>query len=216
MDLKGTDRGRLLDYVAAQINQWFPDHYAGDVRPAIDRDLDSALDRLRTCLTGVRVWRPGEFDYLHSSQYTIFLYYLANTIWRNRQQENPCTKLFYLNKALNGFECFYDNDLPDVFFVGHSVGVVLVRAKYPRHFAVYQNCTVGRDHGGGPTLEEGVVMYPGSAIIGPCWVRARSYLAAGAVLIGRDTPGDCLVFAAGAEPVFKRPKRDILADIFRL
>jgi serine O-acetyltransferase len=28
------------------------------------------------------MWTPGRFDHLHSSQYTTFLYYLANTLWR--------------------------------------------------------------------------------------------------------------------------------------
>src|SRR3546814_5845686 len=52
-------------------------------------------------------------------QYTIFLFYLANTAWRKLRAERVCTKLFYLNKALNGFECFYDTELPEVFFIGH-------------------------------------------------------------------------------------------------
>src|SRR3546814_2135485 len=81
-------------------------------------DLD-ALARLERCIAGVRMWQAGEFDHLHSSQYTIFLYYLANTAWRKLRAERVCTKLFYLNKALNGFECFYDTELPEVFFIGH-------------------------------------------------------------------------------------------------
>ena len=70
----------------------------------------------------------------------------SNTIWRGAGNDHVCTKLFYLNKALNGFSCFYDNELPERFFIGHSVGIVLVRARYPEYFAIYQNCTVGR-HG---------------------------------------------------------------------
>jgi serine O-acetyltransferase len=215
MILKGIDRGELGSYVAAQLDHFFPDRRPGAAE-VVERNLDEALARLKRCIDGVRMWKPGEFDYLHSSQYAIFLYYLANTAWRNDRAERVCTKLFYLNKALNGFECFYDNDLPEVFFIGHTVGIVLVRAKYPNYLALYQNCTVGKNHGDTPEFEDGVVMYPGSAVIGRCKVRARSYLAQGASLVNADTPGDCLVFSGGRGPVFKRARRDILADIFRL
>src|SRR5690606_29486779 len=122
-----------------QLDHFFPDR--DDPRPVVEKTIDDALARLCRCIDGVRMWRPGEFDHLHSSQYTIFLYYLANTAWRTLQAERVCTKLFYLNKALNGFECFYDTELPEVFFVGHSVGIVLARTTYSNYFAIYQNST---------------------------------------------------------------------------
>jgi serine O-acetyltransferase len=42
---------------------------------------------------------PGKFDHLHSSQYTTFLYYLANTPRRAGAERALCNKLFGLNKA---------------------------------------------------------------------------------------------------------------------
>ena len=115
MNLKETSRGDLIDYVSNQINAFFPDGN-GDTRQVIEADIDEALDRLNVCINAVRWWKEDEFDYLHSSQHCIFVQYLSNTIWRNRQHANVCTKLFGLNKALNGFDCFYDNELPDKFF----------------------------------------------------------------------------------------------------
>jgi hypothetical protein len=47
-------------------------------------------------------------------------------------------------------------------------------------------------------------------------VRARSYIAQGCSLVDTDSPGNCLVFNEDRKPVFKTPKRDILADLFRL
>lgn len=215
IDLKDSSRSELLDYLTAQVNSLYPDG-KGDVRRAIDADLDEALDRLRICINSVILWRENVFHYLHSEQNTIFLYYLANTIWRNRQNENVCTKLFYLNKTLNGFQCFYNTPMPDRFFIGHSVGIVLVNTTYPEYFAIYQNCTVGKNHGNGPVLEEGIVMYPNSTIIGDCHVARRTYLAQGTSLINTDTPGNAIAFSNGGSMVFKAPKHDILADIFRL
>jgi serine O-acetyltransferase len=216
MELKGFSRDELIGYVADQADHLFPDRHRGDVRPAVASVFDTALARLERCIAGVKMWREGVFDPLHSSQYTTFLYYLANTLWRERQDERVCTKLFYLNKALNGFECFYDNDLPEIFFIGHSVGIVLVRNRYPNYFVIYQNSTVGKNHGAAPVLGEGVVMFPSTSIVGGCRIGAHTVIAQGVSVINADTPGDCVVYRNGRELVFARPKRNILADYFRI
>lgn len=214
MKLRNITRGQLLDYVAAHVGNFFPDH-VGDGRAVIDSDLDETLGRLERCINGVRMWPQASFDYLHSSQYCIFLYYLANTIWRNREHDNLCTKLFYLNKALHGFECFYQTELPEVFFIGHTVGIVLVRTTYGNRFAIYQNSTVGSSKGARPEIGERVLMFPNSAILGASKVGERTVVAQGAQLIDRDTPPGTLVFGRGKEASFGRSKEDLLADIFR-
>lgn len=213
--LRGMSRAGLAEYLARQLDGFYPDG-AADTRAALARDLDEALDRMRVCVNAVRLWRPDEFDPLHSEQNAHFLWFLANTVWRNRADERLAAKLFYLNKTLNGFTCFYDNNLPDLFLIGHSVGVVLVRADYPERFVVYQNCTVGRDHTGTPRFAEGLVMYPGSAIIGGCRIGPRTVVAQGVSIVHADTPGDCLAVAGPDGLAFKTPKRDALAEYFRL
>ncbi len=216
MKLKGISRDELLDYVAGQLTAFFPDRHAGDARRVIDQDLDETLDRLSVCVNAVRWWPQDAFDYLHSAQHCIFVYYLANTIWRNREHENVCTKLFCLNKAVNGFECFYNTALPDKFFIGHSVGIVLARATYSNYLVLYQGCTVGKNHGAGPILEDAVVLYPNSAVIGDCRVRTRTVIGQGSSIVDTDTPGNSYVFSNNGTPVFKEMKRDVFADIFRL
>ena len=215
MRLLHISRGGLLDYVAAQLGSFFPDG-ATDLRAVLDKDLDQALARLHRCINAVKMWKVDEFDYLHSSQYTIFLYYLANTIWRNQQNERVCTKLFYLNKALNGIDCFYKIAMPDIWFIGHSVGIVFADATYGNYLAVYQNSTVGKNHGAAPVLGEGVVLFPNSAIIGNCNLGPRTFLGQGQSLIDQDTPGNCIVFSQAGKPVFRKPGRDLLTDYFRL
>ena len=216
LTLVNNTRASLLDYLERQLANFFPDAAPG-VRPLLDAHLDEALRRLALCINGVKLWREGEFDALHSSQYTSFLYYLANTLWRRGADVRVCTKLFLLNKALNGIDCFYEIELPEVFFIGHSVGIVLAKASYGNHLVLYQNATVGKNHGVAPVLEDGVVMYPHTAIIGRSRVRAGSVISQGASVINRDTPGHCLVFQGPrCGLVFEPPKRDIQADIFRL
>lgn len=214
LTLVGSSREQLLAYLLRQLQNFFPD--GREHATLLDAQLDAALDRLAHCIGAVRLWRAHEFDPLHSSQYATFLYYLANTLHRTGADRTLCNKLFFLNKALNGIDLFYEIELPPVFFIGHSVGIVLAKATYGNHLVLYQNCTVGKNHGAAPVLGDGVVLYPHSAVIGDCTVGDGSVIAQGVSVIGRDTPGDCLVFQGARGTLkFVPPKRDIRADFFR-
>ena len=215
MELQDISRSELLDYVTAQLTGLFPDRYAAEQHATLDSALDEALDRLSYCVRHVRMWHPESFNYRHSEQYCLFLYYLANTLWRRSENEQACTKLFALNKALNGFNCFYDTVLPDIMFIGHSVGIVLARVTYGNYLVLYQNSTVGKNHGREPVLDERVVLYPNSAIIGGCHARSGTVLAQGSSLIDCDSPGDCYVLSRGKTLKSKPASRDVFADFFR-
>lgn len=215
MKIINLDASRLASYVQTQVEHFFPMGEDAQLR-LIDAHLDEALGRLDRCVSQIKMWTPGQFDVLHSSQYCIFLYYLANTIWRKEQARTVCTKLFALNKALNAIDCFYEIDLPEVFFIGHSVGIVLAKASYGNHLVLYQNSTVGKNHGAAPVLEDGVVMYPNSAIIGGGLIRAGTILSQGVSVINRSTEANKTVFqGVNGDLVFKPTDRNILADFFR-
>jgi serine O-acetyltransferase len=219
LELLHSSRADLLRYLVRQLDHFFPDQASG-VEAVLDAHLDVALHRLERCINQVRMWKPGQFDALHSSQYTIFVYYLANTLWRSGGRTDSdlrvCTKLFLLNKALNGIDCFYEIELPEVFFIGHSVGIVLAKATYGERLVIYQNSTVGKNHGCAPVLEAGVVMYPNTAVIGRCLVREGSVISQGVSVVNQDTPPRKLVFQGErGSLVFKASERDILGDIFR-
>ena len=206
----------LLNYVGRQLDHFFPDGQGDAERPALAAHLALALARLERCIAEVRMWTPGRFDHLHSSQYTIFLYYLAHTIWKGGGERPLCNKLFGLNKALNGIDLFYEIELPEVFFIGHSVGIVLAKAIYGNRLVLYQNSTVGKNHGEAPVLGDGVVMYPNTAIIGRCEIGTGTVVSQGTSIVNRSTPGNCMVFPGEAGSlVIKPPTRDVLADLFR-
>lgn len=208
------DRTRLLEYVVRQLQNSFPDGF--DSAPDINASLDEALVRLHTCINAVRLWRENHFDPLHSTQYCSFLYFLANTIWRNTGRTDTPTRLFLLNKALNGIDLFYEIDMPSIFFIGHSVGIVFAKATYGNYLVVYQNSTVGKNHGAAPVLGEGVVMYAGTAIIGSCQVGDGTVISQGTSLVNTNTPGACTVYPGQAgNVVFKPTRHDALQDIFR-
>jgi serine O-acetyltransferase len=207
-------RENLLQYVTAQLDSFFPDGGTG-IKKALDSCLDETLSRLQTCINAVKMWRENEFDYLHSSQYAIFLYFLANTLWRKQGDQRICTKLFFLNKALNGIDCFYEIEMPEIFFIGHSVGIVLAKATYGSHLVLYQNSTVGKNHGIAPVIGSGVIMYPNTAIIGASHVRDGSVISQGVSVINRDTPGNCLVFRGDEGELVFRPTNDPRDEYFR-
>ncbi|HVK95328.1 MAG TPA: hypothetical protein VM571_11460 [Noviherbaspirillum sp.] len=217
MELIDHTRQSLIDYTCTQVATFFPDGKNDTVRAQVTRHMDEALVRVTTCIDAVRMWQPGKFNYLNSSQYCIYLYYLANTIWRNEHDASVPTRLFCLNKALNGIDLFYEIEMPEVFFVGHSVGIVLAKATYGNHLVLYQNSTVGKNHGVAPVIGDGVVMYPNTAIIGRCHIGNGTILAQGTSVINRDTPGNCIAYPGDqGNLLFKSAKRPILEDIFRL
>ncbi len=207
----------LTAYTCAQLRGLIPDGKDEPLEGHVARHQDEALARVIGCVDRVKMWRPGEFNYLHSSQYCQYLYFLANTIWRHEKDGAACTRLFLLNKALNGIDLFYEIEMPRIFFIGHSVGIVLAKATYGDFLVLYQNSTVGKNHGDAPTLGEGVVMYPNTAIIGRCNVGDRTVISQGTSIVNRDTPGDCVAYPAGGGGLICKPaKRNILGDLFRL
>jgi serine O-acetyltransferase len=215
VDIARIGRDGLLRYLLRQLDHHFPDER--DCAAPIQASLDEALERLRQCINGVRPWPQERFDYLHSTQYCQFLYFLGNTIWRHSGDTEVPTKLFLLNKALNGIDCFYEIELPKVFFIGHSVGIVLAKATYGEHLVLYQNSTVGKNHGVAPVLGSGVVMFPNTAIIGRSQVRSGTVISQGVSVINQDTPGDTMVFAGVRGALeFKPLKKPVLDEIFRL
>ncbi|MEI9963404.1 MAG: hypothetical protein WDM92_00455 [Caulobacteraceae bacterium] len=216
MKLVDQTRDGLVDYTCAQVANLIPDGRADAVRAAIERHADEALSRIGHCIDAVKMWRPGEFNHLHSSQYCQYLYYLANTIWRNERDAGACTRLFLLNKALNGVDLFYEIEMPAVFFLGHSVGVVFAKATYGNYLAVYQNSTVGRQGADAPVLGEGVLMYPNTAVIGRCRIGDGTVVSQGTSVINRDTPGRCYAFPDGKGGLTFAPAGpDALGQIFR-
>jgi len=215
MQLLNLTRTGLIDYTMNQINNFFPSENI-TYRPLIDAHLDEALKRLHICINSVRCWRMNEFNYLQSSQYCTYLYFLSNSIWKNIGDHDICTKLFLLNKALNGIDCFYEIELPELFYIPHSIGIVLAKATYSNYLVLYQNSTVGKNHGIAPLLGEGVIMYPNTAIIGRCTIGDHTVVAQGTSVINTHCAGNSIVFnTLGAGLASKPIVQDVWEDIFR-
>lgn len=215
INLVNSNRNQLLGYLESQLKFFFPDQQV-NIGPILDKYLDEALIRLEKCINSIKVWQVGNFDYLHSSQYATFLYFLSNTIWRNKGNIQLCTKIFLLNKALNGIDCFYEIEMPDIFFIGHSNGIVLAKATYGNYLVLYQNSTVGKNYGVAPILGERVVLFPNSAVIGRSVIANGSTISQGTSVINKNTLENSLVFSGNnGELEFRKPKKSFIDDIFR-
>lgn len=73
-------------------------------------------------------------------QYSVFLYYYANCIWKLDGNMRFADKLILLNRTLSGMWCSYKNNLPDIFIFMHSVGTVLGNANYSDYLILLHKC----------------------------------------------------------------------------
>ena len=209
----------LSHYVAQQLFNLLPDTNKIAAASLIKAHLANTLEPLHHIISKVKMWTPGQFDHLHSSQYCIFLYLLSNEMCQKTNQRDLPTRLFNLNKAMSGIDLFYEIEMPPVFFIGHSVGIVLAKADYGNYLVLYQNSTVGKNHGIAPIIGKGVIMYPNSAIIGRAKVGDNTVLSQGTSLINQDSEGHGTIYLGeNSRPFLKPFKSDALPleEYFRL
>lgn len=175
----------LFEYVNRQSNTYFPDKYTlgGDKRA-----FDLALERSQYCFQHIKAKGYNEngqakFYHLHMDQYSTFLYYYANSIWKLGGEKVLADKLILLNRALSGMWSSYKNNLPNIFFLQHPVGTVLGNANYSDYLVVLQNVTVNtmEDDNGNLTLNIG----------------KGCFLSAGAKIIKNSTIGDWCTVGEG-------------------
>jgi serine O-acetyltransferase len=177
-------------YLKKQLEVFFPDN-SGNYFLALQENLVPILERVEFCFAKVnnRYFKSEQdtiFDHLHADQYAMFLYFAANTLFRNGADENLCKKIFHLNRYLHGIDVFYEVELPDVFLFIHPIGTVLGRGTYSDYLLVYQRCGVGGNHDIYPTLGEYVSLHPGATILGDSNIGSGCKISAGSILIDKN------------------------------
>lgn len=182
----------LRHYVTRQIENFFPS--LGEPLDLEHAWIEEALDRVNYCIHRAKAFEGRDFDPLISGQYATFLYYLSAIIYELGAEHQISSKLFLLNKALNGIDLFYEVKMPSVFLIGHTVGMVFAKATYGSHCVFHQGCTVGRSGEDRPVLERGVVLFPNASVIGACHIGENTVVSPGVQIVNTNTPGDCIVF----------------------
>ncbi|MGH6641803.1 MAG: hypothetical protein ACRED3_03805 [Bradyrhizobium sp.] len=212
------NKADLTQYVRKQFENTFPD--AADLGD-LPKFIKLALDRVEHCFSRVRLkgfFADGQarFSHWHCDQYAIFLYYLANTAFREKPGHPIADKAYALNKALHALDAFYEVQLPDVFAVQHPVGTVLGRASYSDYFICYHNCTVGANLDNDyPSFGRGIVMYGGSRVIGKTAVGDNTFVSTGAIVIdGGVLEPNSVLHGIYPKAARSRTERNVVRDIF--
>lgn len=205
----------LFTYLSSQLCNHFPD---GGCLHSLQKIVPDALYRLEICINSVKLWPQGKFNHLHSTQYSIFIYLMSRIAYESNFNLDICTKLFLLNKALNGIDIFYEIKLPSKFFIGHSLGIVLSKAHYDEYLVLYQNCTIGKNNGNAPHIGEGTIVFPNAAILGNSITSPFTTISYGARLVDSSTPPNSIIFnnPHGKDPIIKQAPKKYIEDYFRL
>lgn len=167
--------------------------------------LEAAYKRALYCFSRNtnKYFKKGTIDVHHTGQYAILLCYLARVAFEAGDRETA-DRVYALNKALHGFDIFYEVELPNVFFMEYPVGTVLGRAKYSDRLFLGQNVTVGGNKGCYPTIGENVCLHAGCMVVGDSHLGNNIEVSAQAFIRDEVIPDNCLVFGKSPNLVIKQ------------
>ena len=156
------------------------------------------------------------FSPYHSVTWSIFLYYLSNTIFRNNGEVKKADMIYYLNKIMNSNDWFYPISLPIHFMAEHVIGSVLGRATYGDYLFIYQGVTIGGNWRNGklfyPTLGTNVLMYANSTVLGDTFIGNNVIIAADSYIINEVIPDNCIVFGKSPNIELKIKSEEYIKD----
>lgn len=209
---------KLKQYIGTQLEHFYPDQYKFKGKE-IDHSFDIALERLDYCFKHIA--RPAYsdnkgntfFSHLHSDQYSQFLYFLSNSLWKYTGEEHPiCSKLILLNRALHGIWYSYKGALPDIFYLTHPVGSVLGNASYSDYLVVLQNVTVNTgistEESPKPILGKGLFLGAGAKIIGNQTIGDRVSIGCDAIVYDKEIKSDSVVIRDETGRIQIRPRKN--------
>lgn len=207
-------RNELISLIDKQLNNFFNDI---DLT-TIETNIDIALSRTEYCLTSIEnkyYYKDGKFQFnpYHSGQYSIFLYYLANSIYLSGILNDITDKVYYLNKIMNSVDWYYEINLPDKFAVEHPIGSVLGRANYSNKFFIYQGVTVGGNKGLYPKLGENVLLYSNSTILGNTIIGDNVIVSSGSYIKDESIPSCSMVFGKSPNLIIKKKEEKYIKDL---
>ncbi len=208
-------KSKLQDLVLNQLRNFFSfEKTSPDILIVA---INGAIEKCEHCFSyqGNKYYqKDGQvyFNPFHSGQYTIFLYHLSRQV-ALLGDALLADKVYYLNRALNSVDLYYEVELPAVFGLDHPLGSVMGRADYSDFFYFTQNCTVGNNYGVYPTFEKYVTMLAGSMVIGNCKIGRNCIISANAYVKDEDIPGNSIVFGSSPNLVIKHRDNDYFKSI---
>ena len=206
------NRSDLLNYTLKQVYNFFPDSKNYNKKDIIS-SFNTTMERIEYCFSKIRnkyFFQNNDvlFNHLHGDQYSMFLYILSNTLYKNNYDLTLCEKLFLLNKSLFSLDAFYEIELPEIFLFVHPLGTVLGRAKYSNYLIVYQRCNIGSNHDIYPELGEHLTLHPGASILGKCHIGRNVKIATDGLVIDKNIEND-IVYIGNPKNYIKKSLTDI-------
>lgn len=182
----------------------------------IEKYLDMTLQKCELCFkmnkSSYYHNEIGEvtFSPFHSGQYSVFLYYLSNTIHVMDNNKKLATVVYYLNKVLHSVDWYYEISLPQYWGVEHPVSSVLGRANYSNGLFIYQGCTVGGNKGNYPIIGKNVILYANSTVIGNSKIGSNVLISTGTIVKDDIVPDNCIVFGQSPNLIIKNKNKEYI------
>lgn len=181
--------------------------------------VKSALKRTEFCFSHCKntyYHKDGKtcFSPFHSGQYSIFLYFLSNSIWAEQGEAGLAEKVYYLNKIFNSVDLFYQVKLPNIFYLDHPLSSVMGRAQYGDFFFFSQGCTVGNNKGIYPCIGKHVSMMSGSCILGNSNIGDNCIISAHSLVKDQDIPPNSIVFGKYPNLIIKTKNEKDALDMY--
>ena len=154
--------------------------------------------------------KENDLNPLHSVMHCIYCYWLSRLAFLTGAT-SIADKIYYLNKAMNGVELFYEVNMPDIWGCDHPLGAVMGRAEFGDYFSFIQGCTVGNNKGVYPVIGNHVSMLSHSKILGKSHIGNHVILSANSYVKDEDIPDYSIVFGMSPHLVIKENKLPDLA-----
>jgi len=175
----------------------------------IDECLPAALTKVRDCWSEIsnKYYNRGSqptFDINNSNQYAQFLLIFARAL--NVQGYSLfADKVFGLNKALNSCDIYHEVILPRSFYIDHTLGIVIGRAKLGERLFLSQSCIIGSNPGQPdyPVLGVDNYLMSNVTLVGNVKTGDRVIFAVGSMVKDMDIPSDSIVFGRTPDNVIK-------------
>ena len=215
------EQSQLVEYVKKQLDLFLPDEYSIDMQ-VLSQGIEMALERCEACFEHILLpnYRNCEqqpiFSHLHMDQYATFLYFLGNSIWKQKQEKIMCDKILNLNRILNGFFISYKCEMPNIFVFAHPVGSIIGNAKYSDGLYISQNVTINTDSG--LRIGRGCFLGVGAKIIGGQKIGDRCSIGTDVVIYNQSISEDsvCLNVDGKLEIRRRKSNRTKCSEIFDL
>jgi serine O-acetyltransferase len=151
---------------------------------------------------------------LYVEHYARLVYYFSRELFLKGSDKFLLDQIFLSIKTRCCIDLFYEFDLKDFFLAQHPYGTVLGRAEYSDHLIVFQHCTIGHNKAVYPRLGRGVVLRPGSMILGNCDIGDNVHISAGTLIVDKDVPSNTLVSGQVPNLAFKENHQDNIEAFF--